>query len=318
MSNSHWLKITEYLFLAGSGLGTVIAAATQQAVYAAAPITITLGLNLANRGRFDQKTHPQTETAIALLQQQVTNLDSLQSQIAELRDAIALLQQQVTNSDSLKSQIAELQGAIAQFPTPEPNSPTIEPDVEIQPLLPDTITRWQCVNTLTGNLAPITTLTLHPNGQIIATNTINNTIQLWDIQTEQKHLILKGHSQPVLSIAFNPHAQTLASGSADLMIKLWDTRTGQQKRSLKGYFYYFLAVAFSPDGLTLASGSADCTVKLWDANTLAQKRIFKGHGELIDTLSDHAGAVTSVVFSPDGQRLISGSSDKTIKIWRRL
>ncbi|MFW5765410.1 MAG: hypothetical protein ACOC07_14650, partial [Coleofasciculus sp.] len=67
MSNRHWLKITEYLFLAGSGLGTVIAAATQQAVYAAAPITITLGLNLANRGRFYQKTHQQTETAIAQL-----------------------------------------------------------------------------------------------------------------------------------------------------------------------------------------------------------------------------------------------------------
>ncbi|MEQ9372020.1 MAG: hypothetical protein RIG63_23835 [Coleofasciculus chthonoplastes F3-SA18-01] len=43
-------------------------------VIAAAPITITLGLNLANRGRFYQKTHRQTETAIAQLQQRVTNL----------------------------------------------------------------------------------------------------------------------------------------------------------------------------------------------------------------------------------------------------
>ncbi|MEQ8959216.1 MAG: WD40 repeat domain-containing protein, partial [Coleofasciculus sp. C2-GNP5-27] len=36
------------------------------------------------------------------------------------------------------------------------------------------------------------------------------------------------------------------------------------------------------------------------------------------TLSEHAGAVTSVVFSPDGQEFISGSSDKTIKLWRRV
>jgi hypothetical protein len=71
MSNRRWLKITEYVFLTGSALEMVIAAV---------PITITLGLNLANRGRFYQKTHQQTETTIAQLQQRVTNLESLQSQ----------------------------------------------------------------------------------------------------------------------------------------------------------------------------------------------------------------------------------------------
>jgi len=32
--------------------------------------------------------------------------------------------------------------------------------------------------------------------------------------------------------------------------------------------------------------------------------------KLIRTLSGHSGAVTSVVFSPDGRTLISGSKDK--------
>jgi len=29
----------------------------------------------------------------------------------------------------------------------------------------------------------------------------------------------------------------------------------------------------------------------------------------------HTGAVSSVSFSPDGRRIVSGSSDKTVKVW---
>ena len=35
----------------------------------------------------------------------------------------------------------------------------------------------------------------------------------------------------------------------------------------------------------------------------------------LHTLKGHTGYVMSVAFSPDGQRIVSGSFDKTVKIW---
>jgi WD40 repeat protein len=46
-------------------------------------------------------------------------------------------------------------------------------------------------------------------------------------------------------------------------------------------------------------------VKVWDAQT----------GQELLTLKGHTNLVTSVAFSPDGQRLVSGSADDTVKVW---
>jgi len=45
-------------------------------------------------------------------------------------------------------------------------------------------------------------------------------------------------------------------------------------------------------------------------------RILDAHtGTLLRELKGHAGVVTRVAFTPDGQRLATASQDGTVKIW---
>ena len=77
---------------------------------------------------------------------------------------------------------------------------------------------------------------------------------------------------------------------------------------------------FSPDGSTILSGSWDKTLRLWRTRDGSLINTLNGHTETVTTTSLSLGShVTQVVcccFSPDGYTILSGSWDKTLKLWR--
>ena len=155
---------------------------------------------------------------------------------------------------------------------------------------------------LSGHTSSVYSVSFSPDGNTLASGSLDKTVRLWDANTGRHIRTLTGHW--VLSVSFSPDGNTLASGGWQ-EIRLWDAHTGRHIRTLTGHTSSVYSVSFSPDGNTLASRSLDKTVRLWDAHT----------GRHIRTLTGHTGGVSSVSFSPDGNTLASGSVDGTILLW---
>ena len=163
------------------------------------------------------------------------------------------------------------------------------------------------------------------DGTRLLSGSQDKTFKLWDAATGRLLRTFEGHSETVTSVAFSPDGTRLLSGSDDKTLKLWDAASGNLIRGWEAQRLGVTAVAFSPDGTHLLSagsdpvGRMDNTLRLWDAASGQLVRIFgasatytpdgtKWHGSVHE---GHSNSVTSVAFSPDGTRLLSGSEDKT-------
>jgi WD40 repeat protein len=132
-------------------------------------------------------------------------------------------------------------------------------------------------------------------------------VAIWRGSIEAPSVFIKQHDGPVKGVAFAPNGATLATASADTTVKVWDLRAFSPRMQPIDVFQHGDAVEkviFSPIG-TLISCSIDGMVRLLH------------RGETI-ILRGHTDEVNAIAQSPDGQLLVSGGHDQTIRLWDML
>jgi WD40 repeat protein len=184
--------------------------------------------------------------------------------------------------------------------------------------------------TLKGHLRSVAAVVFSPDGRRLASASSELTgqdkrpgeVKVWDVQTGRELVTLKdtGKISCLALSADNKHLAIGSSSDSDGTIKIWDAQTARQCLTLKAADQakeFVAALAFSPDGKRLAAG-----IHNWDYTSEHDKRR-GGKVKLWDTesgrepfpLTGHSRSVNSVLFSPDGKRLASGSMDATVKVW---
>ena len=114
----------------------------------------------------------------------------------------------------------------------------------------------------------------------------------------------KGHTDEVNSIAFSPDGRSLVSASDDFSVCTWNIRDGSSKKlPVTRGSSVFVSAVFSPNGRYIAAGDLSHSLWIWDSRTL----------KLVANWEDHS--VWCVEFTPDGQGLMSGGTDKILKYW---
>ena len=122
---------------------------------------------------------------------------------------------------------------------------------------------------------------------------------------EKNYLIhtFNKHSDYINSIDIHPEKEVLVTGAKDQKIILWDMKEKNDFLTIDDNSGEIQCVSFSPDGKYLL-GSDRNIIRVWTVE-----------GEYINSLNGHATAIWSIDFNPAGDRIITGSFDRTFRLW---
>jgi len=187
-------------------------------------------------------------------------------------------------------------------------------------------------------------LAISPNGSTLAVTQSGGAVDLIDARTLRRRQTIQAMQDFAGNVAFSPDGRLLAVVGRNGRITLWNARTLRSAGELRGLRADSQALAFSPGGRFLAAAEALFTpprMRVWDVGRRGLTRFrsdttssgslaFSPDGRWVaaengfgaDVLGarsgrlvksvDIDGASRSVAFSPDGSRLVIGSSDGTI------
>ena len=165
------------------------------------------------------------------------------------------------------------------------------------------------IKTLAGHKGWVNQVRFSPDGKILASAGEDNTIRLWRSDGVLVRILaekIRNPSDRITSLAFSPDRQHLISAGNTIL--RWNLATGAaqplgQTKPESGDPVQINSISVSPDGKVATAGS-DGKINLW-----------KPDGTLQQSFVGHQAAISEISFNPAGDRLVSASADKSVRLW---
>ncbi len=211
-------------------------------------------------------------------------------------------------------------------------------------------TRCQKVRTMSGHKARVGCM--HWNGRILATGSKDHSIYLRDARAPEPWIShLRAHRQEVCGLKWSIDGTQLASGGNDNVLYIWNAQAGSPVAEFTDHKAAVKAVDWSPHErglLASGGGTADRHIRFWNSIRVENKHavdtgsqvcnllwshnvneLVSTHGysqhqivvwrypsmTRVATLTGHTYRVLYLAISPDGQTIVTGTGDETLRFW---
>jgi len=160
----------------------------------------------------------------------------------------------------------------------------------------------------------VTATAFSPDGLLLAAGDRFGGLWVWEVQSGKEFWTLRGHTKGITALAWRADSDVLMSASDDGTVRLWNLHTGEEWTRWVGHEAGVTDVAFHPDGKIVSVGR-DGRLRLWK-----QPQSQSAAGQLqSDLLLRDLGSVndiiTRVVWTGDGQNVISGDYSGQVLLW---
>jgi WD40 repeat protein len=164
---------------------------------------------------------------------------------------------------------------------------------------------WRLVTTIRAHDKFVYSLAVDPQGEILVSSSIDETVKLWNAKAGLPIRDLTGHSGRIRSVAFSPDGRMIAGAGQEKVVRLWLSATGEPAGLFAGHSDEIVGVAFVPDGTALLSVGNDRVLICWD---LATKQM-RWKSEI------GVASIVGVGPSPDSKTAVTVDNEAAVRLW---
>ncbi|XP_062147081.1 B-type cell cycle switch protein ccs52A-like [Alnus glutinosa] len=175
--------------------------------------------------------------------------------------------------------------------------------------LRDMRTQEDFVSKLSGHKSEVCGLKWSYDNRELASGGNDNRLFVWNQNSNQPVLRYSEHTAAVKAIAWSPHVHGLLAsggGTADRCIRFWNTTTNSHLSCIDtGSQVCNLVWSKNVNELVSTHGYSQNQIIVWRYPAMSK----------LATLTGHTFRVLYLAISPDGQTIVTGAGDETLRFW---